>query len=814
MATIVNQRDILLTATVPRMLNVSSNYISLNSATNSFYTNYSGTQPSQILVKANLSGELKGTVSWSTSPSVPSTVDGNYITIPATSVQTGSTVTITATLELYGQRYTNSLILSNSSDTVSSALSTSSVQVPTAADGTEGVYTGATSTMSVIIGSTDNSVAWSYAWTVPSGVTATGANTRTISVTNMIDSLDTATLTCTATKTCWPTQIKTFTVSKSKAGVKGLGVSLIDIDGLGTFYKNSGGTVIPSARTLAAVVTNVTNATYAWNITGAIPSSSTQSQVTITPTGTSTITVQLVVGGANLTTPLSVTRSMSVVEQGIPGQVGQNGFMSAYPAIYRWTSGSAPARPTSSTIYYWNTGGYSAPAFWDIEAPTNTTPGWVLWSITVPLNVESTPTTTQSTLDWTNSLYSIRAISANGVKGDQGNPGNPGDPGNPGTPGSATYLINRGGANDSSQPTDSEVYNATGFRYAQLGDIATILYNSGNNSTAYRATTSGYSASWALQVTYITGSLIVEKSITANKLTGGTFQSTDSNFDVILGSSGYADGLGASYSVGQVNKRLGQAGPTIGPALMADDISTNPNTYAFYAYSAKGGAAKFQGGPGNGTNTVYISGTRADAIFINAGNGSHTSSGLNIENMTSTYGVRIWNSNQFATSHVTGLFVKGRMSDACISADNYNTAANTCAAVFKSAGSAPTVIITAGTGAGLLVNGDTYATGNVTAYYSSDITLKTNIVPLTNALEKLKTLGGYSYDWKDSVIAKKGGEDGYFVKKHDVGIIAQEVQKILPQSVATKPDGTLGVQYEKLIPLIIEAIKELDRKIK
>lgn len=812
MAIVINQRDTLLLATVPRMLNVSSNYISLNSATNSFYTSYSGTQPSQILVKANLSGELKGTVTWSTSPSIASTIDGNYITIPATSVQVGTIVTITATLQLYGQTYTSSLILSNSSETVTSSLSSSSVQVPTKADGTQGVYTGATSTMSVLIGSVDNSAAWSYSWTVPSGVTATGNTTRTIAVTNMIDSLDTTTLTCTATKSGWPTQTKTFTVSKAKAGVSGTAASFIDIDGIGTFYKNSGDTISPSARTLAAITSGVTNPTYSWTITGATPTSSLQSQVTITPTGVSSISAQLTVQGSNLTTPLTLTRSMSVIEQGIPGQVGQNGVMSAYPTIYRWTSGSAPERPSTTTTYYWNTGGYSAPAFWDIEAPTNTSAGWVLWSITVPLNVVAT--TLQSTLDWTNTTYSIRATSANGINGSQGPQGPQGPDGGAGTPGSATYLINRGGSGDSTQPTASEVVSATGYRYAQQGDIATILYNSGSNSTAYRATSSGYFATWALQTTYITGSLIVEKSITANKLTGGTFQSTDANFDLILGTSGYADGLGTTYSVGQINKRLGAAGPTIGPALMADDTSTNPNTYAFYAYSAKGGAAKFQGGPGNGTNTVYISGTRGDAIFINAGNGSHTSSGLNIENMTSTYGVRVWNSNQFATSHTTGVFVKGNMSDTCISAHNYSTALNTSAAVFRSNGLSPTVLIAAGTGAALLVTGDMYATGNVIAYYSSDITLKTNILPLTNALDKLKTLGGYSYDWKDSVVDKKGGEDNYFVRKHDVGVIAQEVQKVLPESVGTKPDGTLGVQYEKLIPLIIEAIKELDRKIR
>jgi len=115
---------------------------------------------------------------------------------------------------------------------------------------------------------------------------------------------------------------------------------------------------------------------------------------------------------------------------------------------------------------------------------------------------------------------------------------------------------------------------------------------------------------------------------------------------------------------------------------------------------------------------------------------------------------------------------------------------------------------TGGTGV-LLVQGDINATKEITAYYGSDIRLKENITTIENALEKLRTLNGVMFDWKDSVINEKGGEDGYFVRKRDTGIIAQDVEKVLPEVVATRDDGFLAVRYEKLAGLIIQAINEL-----
>lgn len=101
------------------------------------------------------------------------------------------------------------------------------------------------------------------------------------------------------------------------------------------------------------------------------------------------------------------------------------------------------------------------------------------------------------------------------------------------------------------------------------------------------------------------------------------------------------------------------------------------------------------------------------------------------------------------------------------------------------------------------------ATGDITAFASSDRTFKTNITPIENALGKIRSLSGVMFDWTDAYIESQGGEDGYFVRKHDTGIIAQDVQAVLPEVVATREDGTLAVKYEKMMGLVIQSINEL-----
>jgi hypothetical protein len=91
------------------------------------------------------------------------------------------------------------------------------------------------------------------------------------------------------------------------------------------------------------------------------------------------------------------------------------------------------------------------------------------------------------------------------------------------------------------------------------------------------------------------------------------------------------------------------------------------------------------------------------------------------------------------------------------------------------------------------------STGDVVAYYSSDSRLKDNIIPIGNAIDKIKQLGGYEFDWNDNQSTFEG---------HDYGVIAQEVEKVFPELVKDREDGYKGVRYEKLAGVLIEGIKE------
>ena len=100
------------------------------------------------------------------------------------------------------------------------------------------------------------------------------------------------------------------------------------------------------------------------------------------------------------------------------------------------------------------------------------------------------------------------------------------------------------------------------------------------------------------------------------------------------------------------------------------------------------------------------------------------------------------------------------------------------------------------------------ATGNITAYYSDD-RLKTRLGNIPNALEKVLSLNGFYYEANETAQAL-----GYAVSK-EAGVSAQEVQAVLPEIVVPAPidDKYLTVHYERLIPLLIEAIKELKMEI-
>jgi hypothetical protein len=101
----------------------------------------------------------------------------------------------------------------------------------------------------------------------------------------------------------------------------------------------------------------------------------------------------------------------------------------------------------------------------------------------------------------------------------------------------------------------------------------------------------------------------------------------------------------------------------------------------------------------------------------------------------------------------------------------------------------------------ITASGDITASGNITAYFSSDRRLKENIIPITNPLEKLKEINGYTFDWIEN-------KDVHSCTGKDVGVIAQEIEAILPEVTITRDNGYKAVRYEKIVPFLISCVKE------
>jgi len=99
------------------------------------------------------------------------------------------------------------------------------------------------------------------------------------------------------------------------------------------------------------------------------------------------------------------------------------------------------------------------------------------------------------------------------------------------------------------------------------------------------------------------------------------------------------------------------------------------------------------------------------------------------------------------------------------------------------------------------VKGDAYSTSGF--WESSDIRLKRNITTYENALEQVVKMRGVRYDWKEEDFPEMN-----FNKRPQVGVIAQEVEGIIPELVITNRTGFKSVDYAKFSAILIEAVKE------
>jgi len=94
---------------------------------------------------------------------------------------------------------------------------------------------------------------------------------------------------------------------------------------------------------------------------------------------------------------------------------------------------------------------------------------------------------------------------------------------------------------------------------------------------------------------------------------------------------------------------------------------------------------------------------------------------------------------------------------------------------------------------------------DVVAFASSDKRYKDNLQAITNPIDKVKSLTGYTFTWNDKHEQFNGNDD--------IGVVAQEVEKVFPEIVDTRDDGYKAVKYEKMVALLIEAVKDQQKQI-
>ena len=109
------------------------------------------------------------------------------------------------------------------------------------------------------------------------------------------------------------------------------------------------------------------------------------------------------------------------------------------------------------------------------------------------------------------------------------------------------------------------------------------------------------------------------------------------------------------------------------------------------------------------------------------------------------------------------------------------------------------------TSAGIQVSGDVNST--------SDIRYKKNIETIDSALEKVQALRGVTFDWDNDAFVYKEDEKKPNFTERATGVIAQDVEKVLPEAVRENEDGFKNVAYGNMVGLLVEAIKEQQKQI-
>jgi hypothetical protein len=324
-----------------------------------------------------------------------------------------------------------------------------------------------------------------------------------------------------------------------------------------------------------------------------------------------------------------------------------------------------------------------------------------------------------------------------------------------------------GTAGSPGPPTGSIQYNNAGT----FGGVPTLTYD----GTTLRATGS------------FTGSFVGNLTGTSSQATNAF---TSSNLNIT-----YNDNTNANFQLlwGSGTRAYGNG-----------NIFVNPSTAKLFTQRFEVNGA-WNATDGNGQ--IYLNGSTANRIEFPSGVGIGAPSTGTAGGTGRSTGTKIVLWPAVGSSPTTVDYAMGIENSALW----YSVAGSTD--TFKWYAGTTNIAKLTGTGALIVGNispsatsGWIYASGDVVAFATSDKNLKDNITPISNPIEKIQKIGGYEFDWIPT-------EEAHSYEGHDIGVIAQEIEEVLPELVTTRDNGYKAVKYEKIVALLIEAIKDQQKQI-
>ena len=236
-------------------------------------------------------------------------------------------------------------------------------------------------------------------------------------------------------------------------------------------------------------------------------------------------------------------------------------------------------------------------------------------------------------------------------------------------------------------------------------------------------------------------------------------------------------------------------------------FTASTNTLACTTFSGA-----FSGNATTSTTATNVVGTADRELFNNNTNTTTTSAGLtfNGTQLNVTNNIR---ANNLTLGLTAGTTINTTTGDLVLDSSNNKVHITANAEVDgsltvdsntnSSSKDTGALVLTAG---GLGVEGNIHCGGDIIAFSSSDSNLKDNITVIPNALDKINAISGNTFTWKNHEDATMEGSD--------TGVIAQEVEALgLPGITTTRDSGFKAVNYDKLVPVLIQAVKELSAKV-